>query len=53
MDQSTKDACVDIGNIKFWNLLSEVLKRLERTEAKLKTVKHKLESSTSLSSTDC
>ena len=51
-DQSTKDACVDdLGNIS--NLLTEVLKRLERTEAKLESVEHKLESSTSLSSSSC
>ena len=37
MDQSTKHACVDdLGNI--WNLLTEVLKRLERTEAKLRRI---------------
>ena len=41
----------DLGNIS--NLLTEVLKRLERTEAKLESVEHKLESSTSLSSSSC
>ena len=47
-NQSTKDACVDdLGNIS--NLLTEVLKGLERIEAKLESVEHKLESSTSLS----
>ena len=52
MDQSTKDDCVDdLGNI--WNLFTDVLKRLKRTEAKVESVEHKLESSTSLSSTDC
>lgn len=40
----------DLGKIS--NLLGEVLKRLERTEAKLESVEHKLESS-SLSSSSC
>ena len=40
----------DLGKIS--SLLGEVLKRLERTEAKLESVEHKLESS-SLSSSSC
>jgi len=41
------------GLRKISNLLTQVLQRLERTEAKLESVEHKLESSSSLSSSSC
>lgn len=48
VNDSDSGAVDDLGKIS--HLLSQVLQRLERTEAKLDSVEHKLESSSSLSS---